>query len=566
MTITITGRAQGPYGGLAPDGRGNYGFTALGEYWTSVEQFMLADRLARPEDRKVVRREFDPAKARALAASFPERQGWREEFAGTLEQAVRASFEADLRRRALLLSTGDEPIEVRVEDPRYGEGNLLGRILLALRAEYRRRLDDPSALQCHHAAAAGTGALCVHLLSGYPEPWRYHRRFTGQGARYELVCPACAAALPAPPPVRHVCASCFERERTAGREADLGAPELRERASGIRFEHRVVRLPGLPVSSLTALVPIPRAPGVWLALDRTGQLHRVEPSAGRLQPGARLPAEALDLSAPLSLHVAPSGQLAAVAEVCGRRAVVLAPLTGEITQRIQRDDYHPDVTPFPLAFFEHAGALRLAHGSEWNRLDVSDPFTGRLLTARPSPRYEHGREPPPHYLDYFHASLLPSPSGERVLDNGWVWQPSAVPRTFSLRRWLDENVWESEDGPSAHDLCVRESWPAPACWLAEPLVALWGAGDDDWELTPAARVFDADTGVEVRSFAGPAENLFFDAPYLVACGEGGGSVWDIETGERLAVDPLLRPVGHHPASGELVSYAGDDFRVSRRSS
>lgn len=42
-------------------------------------------------------------------------------------------------------------------------------------------------------------------------------------------------------------------------------------------------------------------------------------------------------------------------------------------------------------------------------------------------------------------------------------------------------------------------------------------------------------------------------------------MWDVKTGERLAVDPSLRPLAYHPASREFLSAAGDgSFLVSRR--
>jgi hypothetical protein len=161
---------------------------------------------------------------------------------------------------------------------------------------------------------------------------------------------------------------------------------------------------------------------------------------------------------------------------------------------------------------------------------------------------------------------VPSPDGERVIDNGWVWAPSGLVRAFSLRRWVEENPWESEDGPSVKDLCWRDYyWGGPVVWLDATRVAVWGLGTDDQLLTPGARVFDVVTGDELRTFAGPAQGFASVPPYLVAFdAESGTSVWDVETGERLAHEAGLCPIAQHPASRELITRVpGEGFRVSR---
>ena len=66
--------------------------------------------------------------------------------------------------------------------------------------------------------------------------------------------------------------------------------------------------------------------------------------------------------------------------------------------------------------FDHAlrgdaraeGRTVLVHATKWNRLDACDPRTGASLTARSIAPYERDKRPE-HYLDYFHAGLVPSP-------------------------------------------------------------------------------------------------------------------------------------------------------------
>jgi predicted NAD-dependent protein-ADP-ribosyltransferase YbiA (DUF1768 family) len=570
MAVRFRSPADQPYGCFHPRSR-FHGFREGGTYWPSVAQYCLAQRLASREDRERVRTARDPEHACELAASMPTIDGWKEQETDVLTRALLLSFQANLPRRAVLVATGDEPIEADIDDPELGIGpdgrgeNRLGRALMEARAVVRRRAEDPEAIQCEHQDPEAVRLACEHLLADGAWNRPFHRSFTGQGSAYNLICPACFAALPKPPPLRKICGDCHEGLHSGNRGPDAGAPVFPERATDLRFEHRTVRLPGLDEAEIIAITPIPLEASVWLMLDKSGRLHRVDLARGCSEAGGAAPDDAIDRAVGLTLRAAPDGRLAAIAEREGRRAVVIEPATGRITMRILRDNYHEKHCPFPIAFFAVGARLYLAHATAWNRLDVSDPATGEILTARLIAPYEKDTRPP-HYLDYFHADLIPSPDGERVIDNGWVWHPSGCVRAFSLRRWVEENLYESEDGPTVKELCWREYyWGGPVAWLDATTVAVWGLGDDDRLLTPGARVFNGVTGEEIRSFAGPAQGFASQPPYLIAFdNESGTSVWDVTTGERLAREPGLCPIEQHPASRELISRVpGEGFRVSR---
>lgn len=79
----------------------------------------------------------------------------------------------------------------------------------------------------------------------------------------------------------------------------------------------------------------------------------------------------------------------------------------------------------------------------------------------------------------------------------------------------------------------------------------------------AARIFDVQTGEQIRWFAGPAGNLVFNR-YLFSFAESmGTSIWDIETGERLLRDEVTRPVAYHRADSSFLSILNGSFRISR---
>jgi hypothetical protein len=81
-----------------------------------------------------------------------------------------------------------------------------------------------------------------------------------------------------------------------------------------------------------------------------------------------------------------------------------------------------------------------------------------------------------------------------------------------MRRWLDDNPWESEDGPTLKYLCQRDyHWTVPMCWIGDDLLAISGIGHDDIAMLPGAQIFDVATGVELNSFAGPRGASFAPA-------------------------------------------------------
>jgi hypothetical protein len=67
---------------------------------------------------------------------------------------------------------------------------------------------------------------------------------------------------------------------------------------------------------------------------------------------------------------------------------------------LKRDDYYIEHCIYPLAFFENDARPLLLHGTQWNRLDATDPATGELLTKREFAA-DSENESAPHALDYF---------------------------------------------------------------------------------------------------------------------------------------------------------------------
>jgi hypothetical protein len=415
-------------------------------------------------------------------------------------------------------------------------------------------------LACGHTAPIA-GHFCTHLLAD--EDAGYHVRFTGRGTDHGLICAACATAPLPDEALRAVCGDCMRAR--LGQVFDslgvIGRPEVRSRPTALRFEHREHTFPALAGTVLRALTPFGDQPrSSWLAVDARGGLLRIDLDDGALTHLGSVGAEDLQLSEPLALHASPCGRFAAVVNVSGQKGVVVDLKSGALTMRLDRGTYNEEVCAFSVAFFRSGARTLLVHATDWNRLDVSDPATGELLTPRDIPRWGRGEPRPAHYLDYFHCGLTLSPDGAWLVDDGWVWHPMGMLKSFSLRRWLQENVWESEDGPSVKELRTCDGhWDGPRCFVGDRTLAVWGFGGDASYLVDAVMLHDVESGKLLRWFPGPPRGEFNrDGDFLlVSAKDHGTSVWDLETGERLHQDPDLLPGAWHPAARRFLTVLGD---------
>lgn len=334
----------------------------------------------------------------------------------------------------------------------------------------------------------------------------------------------------------------------------------------MRFRHSQVRLAAPLDSRILDIQPVASLDqNVWVALTQTGQIISLNLDDELVTVLCEVLGSDVDMATDVSLTLSADGRMVAVVNTRGRHGAVFDLGNGKQTMKLDRGDYHEDVCNFPVAFFENQGRLLLIHGTDWNRLDISDPLTCTLLTDRSPTSYQQGEEEPEHYLDYFHCGLTVSPGAEFVADNGWVWHPDGCVVTWSLSQWLYNNIWESEDGSSKQDLCSRGYlWDGPLCWIDSDRLAVWGYGREDESLIPAVRIFKAVSGKEERWFAGPKGQLVFDQFLFSLDKDEGTSVWDAETGERLLVDHSFFPLRYHPGMKAFMTLLPDGgFQCSR---
>jgi hypothetical protein len=407
---------------------------------------------------------------------------------------------------------------------------------------------------------------------------KYVKWYIGVGLDAELLCTPCADARAQgqTAPADHVCEECFEYATTeVGELAGVrGKPEIRARSEPFDAALRTTAIPR-DVGAIVDIAPIGRESGsVWLMLAEDGALIRIDADTGdwKRLATASVPPEpdreawAGHVLKP-RLHASAGGEFAAVVHDYGRYGQIIDLRSGEVTLALDGGDYHTETVPFSFAFAEVAGRVVAIHRTDWNRLDVSDPATGKLLTARHPTSYRTGEQRPEHYLDYFHGGLQVSPGGGWIVDDGWVWHPFGVPMAWSLERWLSGNVWESEDGPTNKSLCGRAYyWGHAMTWLDDSRVAVGGIGDDDDAMVDGARIFDITLpkgpgqeerfARELTAFPGPAGSFFGAAPWLFSADETGLSRWDINDGARTGQLPGFLPTHDHRTAGELVQLTG----------
>jgi len=268
------------------------------------------------------------------------------------------------------------------------------------------------------------------------------------------------------------------------------------------------------------------------------------------------------------LHASTSGRFCAIVVDKGRKGVVVDTLSGAVTMSLDGGDYYENTVPFSACFLHMDGQEVFVHRSEWNRLEASDPATGRSLTERFIAPYEAGGERPAHYLDYFHGRLSPSPDGSRILDDGWVWHPVSIPRIWSATEWLRSNPWESEDGNSIIQLAMRDDWNTPVCWISEHRVAMWGLTGGDCDeaeeqvVRPGVQIYNAASMEQspddqwAMNLSEEPDDLFSDGKRLFVVGEKGTSVWDISSRLSVASLPDFSPRLYDPKRGSLIAIEG----------
>lgn len=413
-------------------------------------------------------------------------------------------------------------------------------------------------------------SVCSHLLADdWPE---HHIWFNGRGLEFHWVCEACRKLYPALPDNMVETPEAIDEDRGLCLGI-CGAPEVRTRPSAMHFAHDDFPSPCTNYGPWIGIEPNPSIEGEWIALFKSGEVVAINPRRGDSSRVCLLENLSFEMNENAKFVLSPSCDYIAVFESFGQKVCVIDFRTGAVSLSTDRGDYCARSCHTSVAFFEIDGRCLVVASTAWNRLDVFDASDGRLLTERSLPEDHRDKR----YRDYFDGKLYVSPNGDWIVDDGWEWHPMGIIRSWSLRAWVHENAWESDDGPSVQHLPWRDHfWNGPVCWIDDSRIAVWGWGNDIDCIIPAIVIIDVKSGDRLRWFAGPetrpsgeapfkitAPSLFFDRYLFSVSDERGTGVWDVDTGERLHMDPDFAPTHYHPGSREFLLVSANSIRLSR---
>jgi hypothetical protein len=362
---------------------------------------------------------------------------------------------------------------------------------------------------------------------------------------FDVLCQPCADHDDPGSLLTTVCEGCVDRlEEWSEPLGWRGQPEIRHRdapVAGVWASHDA---PAQPLND-RCVAP---SPGGWLVLTGDG-LVEVRPAGGVRAIGAVDVADEPSSSHPgralvPALHSSPDGRYAAVVNDHGRHGTVVDTTDGSVVLRLARGSYHCEWTPYPLAFLP--GRPVVVAATAWNRLDAFDLPAARSLTERDSS------------LDYFHGALYPSPSGSRLLDDGWVWSPFGLPRVYDVTAWLGGDVHATEHHRSLSQRAY--AWEQPMAWVDDDTVAVQRIGWDDEAMVDGVELYDARSERLVGMFAGPAGRMWARAGRLYVATEAGLEVWSPSDGARVGLVDDFRPLAHDPVTGAFAELDGNRLR------
>ncbi|MCD9025441.1 hypothetical protein [Cohnella silvisoli] len=332
----------------------------------------------------------------------------------------------------------------------------------------------------------------------------------------------------------------------------------------LKFNHRRCTL--LENEVILDIQPIITEDNSYFAITRSGKILEINTKDESCNTVFSIDNGELDFDKYVSILISSDRNIVAAFNTFGRNGLVIDLNMNRIMMRFSRDEYHYEQTIFPVAFVKHNNQVLIIHGTLWNRLDITNPLTGEVLTARENP--ETTEE---HYLDYFHGQLLISPDHEWVVDNGWEWHPLGSVTTWNLKQWIINNKWESEDGVSKKDLWWgKEDWNDPICWISNTQVGLSGKLDislfDEEDILnhqkgTVYRIYNVTDGSIVNEFEIYYGKLFFDTYLFCSSQDKGFQIYDHSNGKVLFEDNTINPVIYHNKSKEFIEVKDNEIMI-----
>jgi hypothetical protein len=146
-----------------------------------------------------------------------------------------------------------------------------------------------------------------------------------------------------------------------------------------------------------------------------------------------------------------------VVENFGLNGIVISTENKKFSIPIKRKEYFTNCSSYSIGFLERENHVLLIHQTEWNRLDITDLTTGKLLTKRKSITTPKDK----NYVDYFHSLLHVSPCSRYFLSNGWVWQPFDFINCYKVEEFLKH----FESSGFGIDYWYEANWDRPCTFI-----------------------------------------------------------------------------------------------------
>lgn len=201
-------------------------------------------------------------------------------------------------------------------------------------------------------------------------------------------------------------------------------------------------------------------PSIFYVVTLSLDVLKINVESKAVEKVVRLSAPKLIGQKHFSIYLSPADQYIGLVNTRGQFGVVYDLEKDEIVLHLDRGSYRFNNSRFPISFFTDGKLTYLASSSDWNKLEIFDLDSRKLVTNRPSLDYkEQG------YLDYFYGELHLAPNQRTLLSSGWVWGPGSYIRFIDLKSWLDGNVYESEKRQEANIFVMSYYWDRAICWL-----------------------------------------------------------------------------------------------------
>lgn len=145
------------------------------------------------------------------------------------------------------------------------------------------------------------------------------------------------------------------------------------------------------------------------------------------------------------------------------------------TIRIQREDYHANISKFPIALYKNEAQIpHLIYATAWNRVDILNLENCYNLTSDKSliedraeenhAKYanteQYGYHIWPSQFDYFYADLKVSPNQKHFLSKGWAWGSCDSFYVFYIEEFI------SNKRIKTIDVGGFEHQGRAACWIS----------------------------------------------------------------------------------------------------